>query len=211
MEELVLIVLGVVAVWCALVAGAVALVIVLVRRVAAALRGTARSGAREIADRTRLRVGAYGVGAQAEAAKLRLELRAAVTDTRRTMTAAAEAGWPVGDAPSLVRRLEQAAAGLDTQLRLIALDRRPAGSGADEAGLPEVRERVGTVVTACVDLRSSVRRQAARVDDDELHRLREDCRIESEALAKATEPPGQLTQVTQVTGRRPPEGAARPR
>jgi hypothetical protein len=152
------------------------------------------------------------VGAQAEAAKLRLELRAAVTDTRRTMTAAAEAGWPVGDAPSLVRRLEQAAAGLDTQLRLIALDRRPAaGSGADEAGLPEVRERVGTVVAACVDLRSSVRRQAARVDDDELHRLREDCRIESEALAQATEPPGQVTPVTRVTARRPPEGAARPR
>jgi hypothetical protein len=176
-----LVIIGLVAfvLWLAAMAGTVFLGVFVIRRLAAFLRVKGGTGAREVADRARLRLGAHGVGVPAEAARLRRELRDVVADTRRTVTTATASGWPVGDAPSLLQRLERVAADIDAQLRLLALDRRPADSARP---LADVRVRAATVVEACADLRSSLRHLAVSVSDDELHRLREDCRIESEAL-----------------------------
>jgi hypothetical protein len=177
--RLVLIVLVLFTLWLGTMAIAAALVVVVVRRLAALLRVRGRAGAREVTDRARLRLGAHGTGTSAEAARLRLELRDIVADTRRTVTTAAASGWPVGDAPSLLNRLERVACDLDAQLRLLALDRRPADTAQP---LAEIEARVALVTGACADLRSSLRHQAVSIGDDELHRLREDCRVESEAL-----------------------------
>ena len=182
MRQLLLIMLALGVIWCALVAGAVTLAVLALRRALVLLHGRARTGARQLADRARLRAGSYGSGPPAEAARLRLDLRNAVTGIRTTVTTAVGAGWPVGDAPSLVCRLERVAAALDTQLRLIALDRRPATDDRELRNLADLRDRVGTVVAACADLRASLHSQAVGIGDDELYRLREDCRIESEAL-----------------------------
>ena len=177
--KLVLIALVVFALWIAAMVGIVALAAVIVRRLVALILVKGRTGAREAADRTRLRLGAHGAGAHGDAARLRLELRDVLADTRRTVATAAASGWPVGDAPSLLNRLERVGGDLDAQLRLLVLDRRPADTAQP---LAEIQARVATVVGACTDLRSSLRHHAVSIGDDELHRLREDCRIESEAL-----------------------------
>jgi hypothetical protein len=183
-NQLLLIVLLGAVLWVGAVAGVVALTVVVVRRVAGLLRASARAGAREVTERARLRLTAQGVavpgaGPQAEAARLRYELRDTLADARRTVAAAQASGWPVGDAPSLVRRLDRVAADLDTQLRLLALDRRP---GPSVQPFDDLRSRVDTVVAACTDLRASLRHQAVALADDELRQLHEDCRIEAEAL-----------------------------
>jgi hypothetical protein len=186
MRELLLVLLALALVWCLVVASAVTLTVVAARRVSALVSGLARTRGRELSETTRIRLSGYGTGDRAQAARLRRELRENVVDTRRTMDAAAAAGWAVGDAPALVRRLETVAAELDTQLRLLTLDRRPGDAGTR---LPELESRVATVVASCTDLRCSLRERPTWIDDD-LDRLREDCRIEAQALDQRPNPSG---------------------
>ncbi|KWX04758.1 hypothetical protein TH66_06130 [Carbonactinospora thermoautotrophica] len=180
MPELLVVILVISVLFVGVTAGSVALAVYLTRRLAVAAR--ARAG--ELADRARTRATALaGQGVTAEAARLRLELRTALDSTRRALAAAQAAGWPVGDAPSLVRRLERAAAEVDARLRILGSERGPAWA-ADQ--LPRLRQQVRTVTESCGELRAGLSRHGLDVGDAELNHLREDCRIEGQALGTPT-------------------------
>ncbi|MCX9193421.1 hypothetical protein C3Y87_18860 [Carbonactinospora thermoautotrophica] len=180
MPELLVVILVISVLFVGVTAGSVALAVYLTRRLAVA----ARARASELADRARTRATALaGQGVTAEAARLRLELRTALDSTRRALAAAQAAGWPVGDAPSLVRRLERAAAEVDARLRILGSERGPAWA-ADQ--LPRLRQQVRTVTESCGELRAGLSRHGLDVGDAELNHLREDCRIEGQALGTPT-------------------------
>ena len=131
-------------------------------------------------DRARLRARSYGIGPAAEVARLRLELAAAIHDVRRALACAVTARVPVGDAPSLVRRLDSAAAGVDAELRTAGLERDPARLAAV---LPILRSRAAAVTASASSVRRGLLQSSLRVGDAELRALGADCAVEAQALS----------------------------
>ncbi len=150
---------------------AVVLTVLAVRAVVAAVRPPA--------DRARLRARAYGFGPSAGAARLRLDLHAAVAASGRTLAVARTHGWPLGDAPALHRRLSDAARGLDGQLRAAGSEPDPRRAAAAVAA---IRGGVAAVVTGAGELRDGLLAAGRRLDSAELHALERDCALESRAL-----------------------------
>lgn len=136
------------------------------------------------ADRMRLTALSYGVGPRAEVARLRIDLGRAIFEARRVVHAGREAGWSLGDAPSLVDRLGSAADGIDVELRALEAERDTSRLGSL---LPAARARVCAIVEPAVSLRLAVLERARLLGEAELSALRRDCAIESQAL-RATPP-----------------------
>ena len=130
-------------------------------------------------DRLRLSATAHGHGPRAEVARLRLELGRAVLAARQVVETGRKAGWSLGDAPSLVRRLSSVAESVDSELRALETERDPSRL---RSSLPAARARVGGIVEPATSLREALLDRARQCDQDELARLRQDCDIESAAL-----------------------------
>jgi hypothetical protein len=171
MEELLVALLVILAAVGVATAAAVTAVVLLVR---AALRRV-----RPTADRVRLTARSYGPGPGSEVARLRLDLRSAVSASERVLATARASGWTLGDAPALQRRLGTATAALDAELRGLELEPDPRRQAA---ALPDARVRVATVVRSAADLRQGLLRGASRLGADELGRLARDCSVEARAL-----------------------------
>jgi hypothetical protein len=137
------------------------------------------------AERMRVTTLSYGVGPRSDVARMRIELGRAIFEARRVVVAGRQAGWSLGDAPSLVNRLAVAADGVDAELRALEAERDP---GRLETMLPAARERVASVVDPAVALRLALVERARQMDAADLAALRRDCDIEAQAL-RAT-PPG---------------------
>ena len=91
-------------------------------------------------------------------ARLRAELYAGVSGSRRYLAEARDNGSPLGDAPQRQRRLESAAAVVDGRLRALAEETARHGSGA---ALPRLRADVDRVLDDASDLRRRVAASAA--------------------------------------------------
>ncbi|MGH3326523.1 MAG: hypothetical protein ACRDPT_01770 [Streptomycetales bacterium] len=185
-QELAFVVFVVFVLWAGLFVGSVALGVRIARRV----KRRVRARAREVAAHARVRAASYGVGHGAEVARLRLELREAVRATRRVVVLARAAGRSVGDAPSLVLRLDDIAADLDAELELLGVEGGAVEGGAVQAApeLARLHDRVAAVVDGCADLRAGVRGHVPALHDAELADLRDACRIEASALRAVPHP-----------------------
>lgn len=182
-----------------LVAGWVAVLLL----VAVALRGLHRR-VRAVGGRARLAARAYGVGPAAEVARLRREMSRSLTGARRALTAAQEVSFPVGDAPSLLARLELAASGVDAELQILQAQPDRLRIAAQ---LPGPRSRAEAIRSSAARLVEGLL-AAAGHDADELSLLQAACAVEADALRSAARPSvrahqGPAAGVTWTTGARP--------
>jgi hypothetical protein len=142
-----------------------------------ALRAVGRAVA-PMVERAGLAVSARAPGASGEVARLRRDLDDAVRRGRRALAVAKALGSPVGDAPSLLNRIETAAADTSGELRAISA---VADSGRRAALLSAAKLRVVALVESTDDLAEAVAHGAAEARSD-LAELRADCATEAEAL-----------------------------
>ncbi|MDQ1671201.1 MAG: hypothetical protein QOE40_3262 [Actinomycetota bacterium] len=149
-------------------------VVLVVRR---ALRLVRRRVVR-LRDRVQVVARAYGVGPQAELARLRRELGRSVTGAHRALAAAKAVSAPVGDVPGLLARLDLAARSVDGELRMLESHRDP---GRIEAQLEQSRARVGLITSAAAQLVDGLL-HAAGHDSADLTLLQTACAIEADAL-----------------------------
>ena len=121
----------------------------------------------------------------AEVALLRAELRTSLADLRRTLRRAQSAGWCLGDAPALTRRIETAATTVDAELKTAGLER----DGGQLLGvLPQLRQRAATVCESAGQLRRGLLASSLRTGTDELDALHADCATEAQALRAQAHP-----------------------
>ncbi|MEZ0066448.1 chromosome segregation ATPase [Streptacidiphilus sp. MAP12-20] len=138
------------------------------------------------AENVALKARAYtNPGAPGRIASLRLRLRNSLEGTRQALDAAAAQDAQVGESLQLLRRLDEHAAELDGQLRV--LEREPDATRVD-AKLPELRERAERITHAAEELRWAVQDRQHRFADDELARLSEECSQEADALRHWSKP-----------------------
>lgn len=175
MHDWVFVLFGVLALLTVAVGMSIALVVVIAVR----LLTEARSRVVATVEHARLKARAYTLGPVAEVARLRLDLRASVAAARRALACAVAASWPVGDAASLVRRLEVAAAGVDVELRSLELEADPAHL---TAVLPVLRSRTASVCNSAAGLRRALLDSSLRVSESEIAALDADCAVEARAL-----------------------------
>lgn len=126
-----------------------------------------------------LRATSYGVGPRSEAAGLRLDLRGELDAARRAVAVARAQGWPLGDAPALVARLDRAGAGIDARLRTVAAE--PSRAVAVRA-LAEARAEAQTVGHAARALREALLASGSALERPEVRSLGADCALEARAL-----------------------------
>ena len=162
--------LGVVAVLVVLFCAFVGLTLLTVRAVGRAVV--------PMVERAGLAVSARAPGASGEVARLRRDLDEAVRRGRRALGVAQALDSPVGDAPSLLSRIEAAAADTSGELRAISAVADP---GRRAALLSSAKLRVVGLIEATDDLAEAVAHGAAEARTD-LGELRADCAAEAEAL-----------------------------
>jgi hypothetical protein len=129
-------------------------------------------------ERAGLALSARAPGASGDVARLRRDLDEAVRRGRRALVVAKALGSPVGDAPSLLNRIETAAADASGELRAISAVADP---GRRATLLSSAKLRVAALVEATDDLAEALARGAAEARFD-LGELRADCAAEAEAL-----------------------------
>jgi hypothetical protein len=166
-----------------LVVTSAVLVAVIIRRVARRVRRRVTV----ITNRAGLHARAYGVGPTAQAARLRLELMDALRRTSTVLAIARTNGWSVGDAPMLLRRLQDSAATVDVELRGLELE--PDVQRAT-AALPDVRTQVQTLTQSATALRLAVLERGRNLAEAEIDGLGRDCAVEAQALRTAATPLG---------------------
>ncbi|WP_198035244.1 hypothetical protein [Streptacidiphilus rugosus] len=138
------------------------------------------------AENVALKARAYtNPGAPGRIASVRLRLRNSLAGTRQALDAAAAQDAQVGESLALLKRLDELAADLDGQLRV--LEHEPDAARVD-AKLPELRERAGRITHAAEELRWAVQDRQHRFADDELARLSAECSQEADALRHWSEP-----------------------
>lgn len=118
-------------------------------------------------------------GPQGRIAALRLEVRTSLTGTRRVLESGVGDDPQLSDALQLLARLDDHAAALDGELRM--LEREP-GTRRVDARLPELRERAGRITHAAESLRWAALDRARHFSDSELARLSRECETEAGAL-----------------------------
>jgi hypothetical protein len=146
-------------------------------------RGAAK--ARAVSNQIRQRARAFGGSERAQAERLRHQLRDAVGRTRSTLHHARANQWPVGDVPTLLVRIEQAASVLDQQLLAVIEERVPQRSEPHQShpqGLGRLTERVFDLVDACGQLCFGLREGALDLSEEETSTIRDACEIEGQAL-----------------------------
>jgi hypothetical protein len=149
-------------------------VVLVVRR---AVRWVRRRVVR-LGERAQLVARAYGVGPQAELARLRREVDRSVTGAHRALAAAKAVDAPVGDVPGLLARLDLAARSVDGELRMLESHRDPRRI---EAQLEQSRARVGLITSSAAQLVDGLL-HAAGHDGADLVLLQTACGIEADAL-----------------------------
>ena len=162
--------LAVLAVLAALFGALVVLVLVVVR--------AAKRAVTPMVQRAGLAVAAQAPGAGGAVARLRRDLDEAVRRGRRALAVADSLGTPVGDVPSLLDRIETAAADTSGELRAISAVTDPTRRAALLAG---AQRRVAELVSAADDLAEAVAHAAAEARSD-VGELRSACVAEVEAL-----------------------------
>jgi hypothetical protein len=151
--------------------------------VVCALRGLHRR-VRAVGGRARLAARAYGVGPVSEVARLRREMGRSLAGARRALAAARAVHSPVGDAPSLLARLELAATSVDAELQM--LEAQPDRLRI-AARLPGPRSRAEAIRSSAAHLVEGLL-AAASHDGDELSLLQAACAVEAEALRSSARP-----------------------
>ena len=151
--------------------GAIAVLTVL------AVRGAKRA-VTPMVQRASLSVAAQAPGAGGAVARLRRDLDDAVRRGRRALAVANALGSSVGDVPSLLDRIETAAADTSGELRAISAVTDPSRRAAL---LTSAKRRVSELVGAADDLAEAVAHSAAGARSD-IGELRSACFAEAEAL-----------------------------
>ncbi len=151
--------------------GAIAVLTVLAVR-------AAKRAVTPMVQRAGLSVAAQAPGAGGAVARLRRDLDDAVRRGRRALAVARALGSPVGDVPSLLDRIETAAADTSGELRAISAVTDPSRRAAL---LTNAKRRVSELVGAADDLAEAVAHAAAGARSD-IGELRSACFAEAEAL-----------------------------
>jgi hypothetical protein len=160
-----------------------------------AWRRARRSGAldrgRRLLRRASLTVQAQAAPTQAarEVAGLRQQLAATVEQTHASVAAALEADSPVGELPSLVRRLTRAADALEAELGLLAREPDPAELNAR---LAAARARVGELGGAARRIRHAAAAARQGASDAGVAELTGDLDTELSALQAGVQALAQL-------------------
>ena len=142
------------------------------------LRRVCRSVKRFV-DQSALSVQAHLVPAAARpVAGTRLQLRAEIDRTRRVLEDAARRHCPLGDLPTLFRRIEHHAGSADAELALLARDRDP----VQRAHLDAVLHRSQDLVSMAATIRRTVSGVSADMDMDGFALLQRDLDLEVSAL-----------------------------
>lgn len=119
----------------------------------------------------------FRVGSREPAPRMRYELWQSVSDATRAVRAALEAGAPLGDLPSLSRRLRAAADDIDRMLAVAV--RLDPGAPAMEG----LRGRVAEVRDAASAIRSAALASASDAASDRVQALAEDALREVQCVA----------------------------
>ena len=176
-----------------LVGGAVWMVALALRRL--------RRLTRRVTDRAALSVRAYALppGGTREVARLRLELRAGIDQTRRVLEDVRR-NCPLGELPLLFRRVERLAESVDAELRVL----EPDAGGSHPARLDSGRRRSRELVAMAATIRRVVSGVYADLNSDLLPPLQHDVDLELQALragaaaVRRPGPPGSYQDVRPV-------------
>jgi hypothetical protein len=123
----------------------------------------------------------YVPGAVGEAARLRRQLERSRDAVRGGLGVARVTAAPVGDVPSLLRRIDAAAVSVDAELRMVeAMRDRPRVSEA----LSGPRSRALALIAAADDLAAGLL-AASSAGAGDMSLLQAECAIEAEALRAA--------------------------
>lgn len=163
--------------------------IVTVRAVRSVKRGVERTGAqvrRSVEEKT-LKARGMQPGPVGEVARVRLELRSSIDNTRKALETGAQDDPALREAVSLLDRLHEHARHLDGELRSL-MDGEPDRARVT-ARLPEARERMRRLKESADSLRFAAQDRARQFDRDGLDSLREQIQIESGALRHWTSEP----------------------
>jgi hypothetical protein len=132
-----------------------------------------------LVDRGRLTVRAHLLpGTARQAAAAQLQLRIGVDLTRRVLHDASRRKSPLGDLPGLFRRIEQLAAAVDAELRILDGDRDP----LQRARLAAAVRRSEELTSMTAAIRRTVSEVHADLQLDGFGRLQRDLDVELSAL-----------------------------
>ncbi|MGC0414589.1 hypothetical protein [Embleya sp. AB8] len=118
-------------------------------------------------------------GGSAEAARLRGSVRRSLDHTRRVLEAGYAHDAQLSEAVALLRRLDEFAKALDTDLKMV--EREPDRARVDRE-LPGLKERAERIEHAAGSLRWAVQDRERHLGEDELDRLGADVEREAAAL-----------------------------
>ncbi|QMU75562.1 hypothetical protein GXW83_07255 [Streptacidiphilus sp. PB12-B1b] len=168
--------LGIVLLFLAAVVGVITLAVVKTRQAVQQAAPQARRAVEDVAIKARslTRGGAHG-----RVAALRTEIRGALTSSRRVLEAGSGADAQLSEALTLLARLEQHAAQLDAELRL--LEREPDPKRV-EGRYQAVRDRADRIIHSASSLRWAAQDRMHRFADEDLARLGDECEAEAGAL-----------------------------
>ncbi|MDH6110479.1 hypothetical protein P3T36_003517 [Kitasatospora sp. MAP12-15] len=142
--------------------------------------GRTEANARRAVENVTLKAKTFSKpGAAGRIAGLRLSVRTALSGTREVLEAGVGADSQLTEALQLLSRLDEHAAELDAELRM--LEREPE-SGRVAAKLPELGERAERIIRSAESMRWAAQDRMHRFADDELTRLSQDCESEAGAL-----------------------------
>ncbi|WP_439674946.1 hypothetical protein [Embleya sp. MST-111070] len=126
-------------------------------------------------------------GGAGEAARMRGSVRRSLDQTRRVLEAGYAHDAQLSDAVALLRRLDEFAKALDTDLKL--LEREPDRTRVDRE-LPGLKDRADRIEHAAASLRWAVQDRERHLGEDELDRLGTDVEREAAALRAYAEERG---------------------
>ncbi len=163
-----------------IVVGLVVVTVVLAFRLGRRVWRRRAPQARRLAEDAALRVRARGrPGANGEAARLRLEMRGSLANSRAVLSAAREHDSQLGEALALLGRLQELASGVETELAL--LEREPDPMRV-QAALPAARGRAERIRHASDSLRWAAQERAGVFHDHELSQVCGEAAMEAGAL-----------------------------
>lgn len=157
-------------------------VVVTVKVVRAVGRGVERTGVqvRRTVEETSLKARSAQPGPVGEAARTRLELRAAIDNTRAALEARVADDPSLQESLELLDRLHEHARQLDGELRVL-MEREPDRARMARQ-LPQARERVERIRQSADSLRHAAQDRARQHDEEGLDALRSQIEVESGAL-----------------------------
>ncbi|MFJ6775668.1 hypothetical protein ACIQOV_32725 [Kitasatospora sp. NPDC091257] len=119
------------------------------------------------------------VGPSAQIASVRLRLRTSLDGTRQVLESGLAQDGQLGESLALLKRLDEHAAELDGELRMLERELETARIAAK---LPELRERAERITHSAETMRWAAQDRMQRFADDELSRLSQECESEAGAL-----------------------------